>query len=175
MTNLEKAIQKLKRTEHLLLVDKKKHEIFVYNSRGESLEKIGYPCSLGMKGWPTPKGLFRIDIKYHKERGLSESCMKELKDHKLEESFDKFYYNNFYFGINWKGNRKRRIGWYLSKENPTKKKWVSLAIHGSVNEQSIVEKQDVSHGCIWMRKKDIEDILDKNYISKGKDTWVLIQ
>lgn len=175
MDQLKEAIKNLHDGEYLLAVDKKKYRVFVYDCKGGIVEKKGYDCGLGMKDWPTPAGLFRIDIKFHKGRDLSESSVEALKGHKLEDSFDKFYYNHFYFGFDWKGDKKRRIGWYPNRDDPKKQEYVSLAIHGAINEEDIANKKNVSHGCVWMRKKDIEDILDKNYIAKNKETWILIE
>lgn len=174
MVSLKEATNKLKSNEYLLLVDKKKYRIFIYNKIG-LVEKKGYLCGLGMKGYPTPKGLFRINIWYHKQKHLSRHNVRALKDHILKDSFDKSYYNHFYFGLDWKGDKKREVGFYPNRDIPEKLEYASLAIHGISNEKDILKKKKVSHGCIWIKKKDIDEIISKRYISKNKDTWILIK
>ena len=121
--------------------------------RGGALE-ISYPITVGLPGWPTPTGDFRIQTKeIDPTWDVPKSIQAEMAS---------------------KGKRVlTKVG--PGPDNPLGTRWMSIngsiGIHGTNAPSSIFRY--ASHGCIRMSIEDVENLFDR--VAKGDRVMVIYQ
>lgn len=113
-----------------LVIKLRERRVYVY--RGDRVDK-SYAIAIGRRGWETPTGTFKV---LHMERDPS-------WEHPLNGQVIPPGPNNP-LGARW-------IGFWTDGRN-------FIGFHGTPNERLV--GQAVSHGCIRMRNRDVEDLYE---------------